>query len=298
MFQDTLWTLWQSPQVRQTPQRAPAIFAAHVFRKTGPVDLVWAMCADSFLTSSTSPSTVYRGWSGFGTYRLTLDSSAYSLYAPGYYDFNLSGVGGGMAGPCGDLSGSGNPMLIRYASGPDLLDNFDYLWFYVAGDALDDKIDMEIFCDNYSGIDTWDSLTADGDNITDLGIGRYTYVSAVDKANGKTGVGTVQVVHGTTKIPAKSTSAVHEEPQSMDLKIFPNPLKNIGTISFTNNVAASTARIVLRDILGRDVHEESHRIGQGQQTLKIAFGELASGSYRVEVELGSRHLTKQVVIVK
>jgi hypothetical protein len=164
---------------------------------------------------------------------------------------------------------------------------------------LDDKIDMEIYMDDYFAYnDTWDTLTADGDNITDLAIGRAYYVSAADQAKGKTGVGTVQVVHGTTKIPAKSTSAVHEQPQSTDLNIFPNPLNRIGTISFTNNVAASTARIVLRDILGRKVHEESQRIGQGQQTLKIAFGDLASGTYQVEVGLGNRHLTKQVVIVK
>lgn len=300
MLYDTVWTPSENPQV---PHNAwvylPYQFALSAFPKpTGDrsLDFVWGV--PTIGDGGHGNFYFFRGGPDFGSHHFTIDSAAFIMYAPAHYGSGIDWGGGPIV--CGDMTGSGNPVIAMTNS----TEGHVATYFYVLGKALDDKIDMEVdMADDFPwvtsfGVDGWDTIKADNDNRTDVILGMHNYTVGRQQDNGWLDVGTIQVIHGSRKIPVH-TNAISQKPLSVnELDLFPNPLRSVGTLILVNSGPAIQAHIVLRDILGRRVFERVCPIGKGRQSIKLNFGERVSGSYRLEVEFGSQRLTKQVEIVK
>ncbi|MDP4235292.1 MAG: hypothetical protein Q8919_02430, partial [Bacteroidota bacterium] len=184
---------------------------------------------------------IFKGGKDFGVNRWTFDSAAFVIHEPYYYDSKYSIGWGNSIKDCGHMTGTNNRLL--YVEGS--LDGgfYGYHFFYVLGNAIDDKIDMEIGpIPNVGGSSgAIDTLVADNDKLQDVIMG----LGAFGLNSGNESNGTIYLIHGSNKIPDRTSSvsarnAVDESPSH--ILAYPNPCSGHTVLTF-DNCSASKMKI-------------------------------------------------------
>jgi hypothetical protein len=197
---------------------------------------------------------------------------------------------------CGDMTGTGRNVLLTEYTSPDSYSVS--VEFYVLGDALDDQADIQYFANHfYAGFGQWtvDTITADGDRLADVIIGMPNYQSLEDVDNHKSGVGTIQVVHGSKRIPVPSKVVETLADASYEVNVFPNPVKTTASISCEKY---GTGKITIRNLLGQIVLEQSITARDGKQSVLLNMQHLPTGPYQVEVFTGTRRIVARMIKVE
>jgi hypothetical protein len=301
LFMDTLTSRWDNPnRIDNGPGQDnsyPYQFALKAFAKideSAPDDwwLAFTTKADS-IRGHDGHLRIYRGGPDFSTHRFG-DSAAMEFYDPAHYGYNVDPH---RYRPLGDIdiSGSGNGLFAIEAEAP-FTGNYNYLLFYVLGDAIDDKADMEIIMDGFPLVGEIDSLTADGDNIEDIAIGRDGYNTVEDLDKGITEVGTIQIVHGTKRIPAHRSGVQRISASSLTCAVMPTPSVDNATIELSGLKTGHTCRISIRDLLGRLVYSTEHVPTSSNLVLKLGVSSVSSGVYILLVESQDGSLSQKLIV--
>ena len=217
---------------------------------------------------------IFRGHSEFGKNRLTLDSAAYRIPSPEYYDPSaFSGMQLHWLASCGDMTGTGNNTLLSVGS----VDNSHagLFFFYVLGKALDDKVDAYFLTEGRSGLGV-DTLTANGDNLQDVLVG----------LPGFNGVGALQVMYGSKKIPVHLNSVNEDKYRNqlstVSLYAYPNPLDQKTTLTFENCTSGVMYMEVVSSI-GVSVMREEIPDVDGLQQYAADLSALPAGAYHIRL---------------
>jgi hypothetical protein len=286
MKYDTLMAFWQNPNggsvfdVNQLSMRA--------FKKStgdNSVDLVLS----TYSLNGKVP--IYKGGPDFGSTRLFETKPDFTIHHPATYDFQWNGLadfGSGLHN-CGDMTGTGNNILC--VTGQEDASFYEYYFFYVLGEAIDDKVDMYFSMDYNSqpyGIDT---LTADKDNLQDIIVGIPLYNSQEDFDNSKQTVGTVWIIHGSKNIPV-TVNGVPALPQNdADIRIYPNPVTNNNCTVDFGNTNPQEIELSIFDLLGRKVYSEHIYMPFFRKSFPVSIP-FASGSYSAEIT--GKSFTKRI----
>ncbi|MEO6939207.1 MAG: T9SS type A sorting domain-containing protein [Candidatus Kapaibacterium sp.] len=238
----------------------------------------------------------FKGGPEFGKRRLLLDSAEFVMRTPEELEFPAHSFFGLSAlNDCGDMTGTGNKVLLLQETD----DGFTALnYFYVTGRALDDRADMFYEVDP-DGLGIADTLTADANGLQDVIIGMQNYYSYEDHSIGKTEVGTVHVIHGSSRIPVKISPKfdVGRAPGSADwLQVYPNPSSSRVSISL-REFENQEISISIRDILGREVFASHHRCPKEAEIYSIKVSMLAQGSYVLTIESGHLRRSSSIAII-
>jgi len=231
----------------------------------------------------------FRGGKDFGSHRITLDSALPNPQPGTYWGYSTNFFDG--------MTSSGDPVML--VTGQTMDGFVSYYYFFVLGNSFDKNVDMFYSMGNTGSASpgTIDSIDADGDGLSDVSIGMPGLVTAADNDKGWSNVGSIQIIHGSRKIPVKRSGVAEKVLPASSIDVFPNPLHSEATISLLLN-RPSTVEITLHDVLGRVVYNLRHPFESGYQKLPVNFGAYASGSYRLQVNTGEKILTNEVLIVK
>ncbi|MEI8134270.1 MAG: T9SS type A sorting domain-containing protein [bacterium] len=238
----------------------------------------------------------FRGGKDFGSHRLTADSAAFVLHEPYYYDLNFHSMAFGYGlKDCGYMTGTRNRIL--FIEG--LLDQgfFGYEYFYVLGDAIDDKVDMFIGpIPNGGGAGNQvDTIVADNDNLQDIIMGESGF--GMDAADAH---GSIFVVHGSNKIPERTRNAVtiHEVEESPNhLIAYPNPCDQHTVLTFDNSTA-SAMDVTVVSSNGVIVQRERTPSVNGMQQFAIDLSTQAAGNYIITLTSPADKSQRSINIVK
>ncbi|MDP4237763.1 MAG: T9SS type A sorting domain-containing protein [Bacteroidota bacterium] len=242
---------------------------------------------------------IFKGGKNFGSHHWTADSAAFVLHEPYYYDSKYGNMSYGALGgirDCGHMTGTKNRVL--YVEG--LLDGgfYGYEFFYVLGDAIDDKIDMEIGpIPNHGGAGNFvDTLVADGDNFQDIIMGESGY----GLNNGNEQNGSIFVVHGSNKIPDRTSSvsarrSVDESPSH--ILAYPNPCSGHTVLTF-DNCSASKMKIQVVSMSGVEVLQDETPAVDGLQQYAVDLSAVPAGEYIVNLSCPLPGWSSSVKVVK
>ena len=281
--QDTLFSVWENPH-----------FIGNSFGQSLTMKALPKKNDDKSLDLIITPQTddnrnggkwFFRGNTEFGSHRITLDSVAYIIRSPEYYDptaFNglyFSGLYN-----CGDMTGTGNNVLL--IGGTFDLGHVGLQFFYVTGEALDDKVDMYYLAEPDGGGPA-DTLTANSDNLEDVMIGMFELNH----------YGSLHVVYGSKKIPVR-INAVHSGTQpKQSLEIRPNIFSNSTTITLITE-HSEPITIFIRDVLGRTVYEEHRYSIGGSENIALRLPLLSSGRYILQVSGANIFASAPITILR
>jgi hypothetical protein len=222
---------------------------------------------------------IYHGGPSFGTKRLYFDSADYFLHCPGYYSGLFAGTLWGGPFNVGDLTGTGNNVLLT--SGGAGIGN-GFVAFYVLGKAMDDKIDaFKSFQDGNGNVDT---IIATDKGIPTFISGAPYYNSPDDQNNGFFEKGSVWALYGTENIPVHLNPKYSvKQHQSLDtsryhLYAYPNPCDEKTVLVFDN----CTGGKMLLDVMnsaGQFVDHEETPGGYGVQEYAVFLNTLPAGAY-------------------
>ncbi len=228
----------------------------------------------------------FQGGKNFGKHRITIDSARYIPNPqPGTYWGYLNTF-------IPKMAGTDDPVMFVLGSTQD--GRVYYYYFYVLGNSFDQYVDMFYSMGDGSaptdgGIAT---LDADGDGFTDLILGMPFTATKHDQDLGRYGVGSIQVVHGSKKIPVHSRKVLAlVEPK--ELRVYPNPASKQFTVEAS--VLKPGSEVVLYDLLGRSVVS---KVVREQGTITIPVAGLSLGVYQFEVLSSRARVTTKVSVVK
>lgn len=243
---------------------------------------------------------VFRGGADFGSKRLKRSDAEATLYLPYYYDKSLGNGYFGEMYDCGDMTGTGNRVLLIKGSADAGF--YDDYFFYVLGKAIDDKVDMYYTHSPYAD-GSVDTLTANGDNLEDVMIGMPLFYSYEDLDRGKTDVGTIHLLYGSKKIPVRLNPKYSvEERKGVDGAInhiiaFPNPCDEHTVLTF-DNCTSSVMRMVVANTNGEIVlHDETPAV-DGLQQFSADLSSIPAGMYVIRLTCPALGWTGSVNIVK
>ncbi len=290
LYSDTLWAARAIPSVDSFNEWLAWALPMVALPNHGVLHYQDLVCISPSVYPVADPRSgdilMFRGGADFGSHRLTTDSAEFVLKSPPNMTYMAN---------CGRMSSSKDETLLLVGGSDDYYEQ-DFN-FYLLGNSLDDSVDMRYSCVGWPYPTSVDTLSADADGLEDVAVGMAGYVTPTDKANGESNVGTVQIVHGSKRIPVKRSDVPEKVLPATGFDIFPNPLHAEGTISIWLD-HPSTVEITLRDVLGRAVYNHRQHLSLGAQKLHINFGIHASGSYQLQIDTGQKLLTKQVLVVK
>ncbi len=229
----------------------------------------------------------FRGGSDFGSHRITLDSAAYIIRHPKYFDpTSFDGVyfPAGLTN-CGDMTGTGNNVLLVGGGVGFTFLNF----FYVTGLALDDKADMYYLIEPKPGI-ALDTLTADNDNLEDLLIGHYAW----------RGSGALFLLHGSKRIPVHVNSveigkAVEQTPSH--ILAYPNPCEQ-HTVLTVDNCSAEHIQVTVVNISGKECLRTEVPAVDGYQEFNVDLSPFPAGEYTINLHSPKTNWSGSVKILK
>jgi rhamnogalacturonan endolyase len=92
-------------------------------------------------------------------------------------------------------------------------------------------------------------------------------------------------------------AGIHELQQAdFELQIFPNPINDFATISYTLNKDADV-QIVLTDLPGKVISVvENTESNRGKHELKVDLQNIANGIYLLEIRTAERIETRKIII--
>jgi hypothetical protein len=265
--------------------RPKGILAMRVFPKPVWDNSVDLLVAPSIVRDSTYQSGVciWRGGPHFGEKRLGYDSCDFLIHHPAYYNYAFQGITWPSLQNGGDLTGTGNPVLITGGGGG--LGNQFYAW-YVLGRALDDKIDM--FVSYYHGSGWADTITATNSGYRSFIESTPYAETSDDNGNQIAQVGGIQMLVGARNIPVHpnpvfSVSGRHSLDTSVHhLLAYPNPCDERTVITF-DNCSGGTMQVDVINMLGTVVRHNQTPGGFGVQQFAVALNELPAGAYVIRL---------------
>jgi hypothetical protein len=233
----------------------------------------------------------FRGGPNFGSHRLLAKDTDLCIHSPRYYDPTWNIGWGGSIMACGDMTGTGNPVIM--IGGGDMDDSYDF--FYVMGQAADPMVDM-YYRENYgyaSSSTGFDTITANGDALEDIIEGTYE----------PDDLGSISVIYGSKKIP------VHLNPKFADrvdipqsdgagVTFFPNPTPNAWSVATIIWPDAEITDYEVYNLLGKVVQSGTVRMLGGAQQQRINFPNLPSGVYEVLIHGSLHEAHAKLVIVR
>lgn len=288
MRSDTLWAFRQNPILKNLGEAGVKVST----RGMKAFPKLKGDQSEDLVSQQGDNGRVYffRGGPDFGKKRLFFDSADYVLKTP----FELEGGGGGFYGgpvDCGDMTGTGNRVLLIRGAMPG---SFQY-FFYVTGKALDSKVDMAYYFDQRAE-GMVDTLSMGQNGLQNILIGMPYYYSLADLNRHKENVGTVHLIHGSKQIPVKINPAysVAESVGAPVVRLFPNPSRDYLIVELPP-LLANTQIEVLSPLGTTVLSLEAQASVQGSQQ-SFYVGDLANGSYLVRIKSSPLSMSKLVVL--
>lgn len=145
----------------------------------------------------------------------------------------------------------------------------------------------------------------DGSDITGATSDKYSVTTAMTTDAGVYSVkvtnvcGEVTLPISTVAVTASGLSGI-ENTSEFNFQVLPNPAASFISMNFVSN-NVEPYKITLRDVFGRTaivVNENVANIGNNNFTYDLTNANLSSGSYLLNLEIGSSNITKQIIIVK
>ena len=292
---DTLFAQWQNPNSQYFTERQTLEMKALSKPAGDSSSDFLAFFETQRGNESIDEIRIFKGGKDFGANRWTADSAAFVIHEPYYYDSKYA-LGWGVAlKDCGHMTGTNNRVL--YVEGTLDAGFYGYEFFYVLGDAIDDKIDMEIGpIPNHGGAGPFvDTLVADNDNLQDIIMGESGF--GLDAA---TYNGSIFVVHGSNKIPDKTNSVVArkavDESQSHILA-YPNPCRQSTVLTFDNCLGEKMTMDVVSSSGQQCLHEETPGV-DGLQQYAVDLSTLSAGEYIINLSCPLPGWSSSVKIIK
>ncbi|MDP4237262.1 MAG: T9SS type A sorting domain-containing protein [Bacteroidota bacterium] len=255
-----------------------------------------------FKTNKSNSGTlwIFRGGPEFGSKHLYLDTPDFAIN-PKKYDSQLNNKAlFGYLVSLGDLTGTGNTVIA--ANGYDPFAEISNNTFFVLGNALNDKIDT-FFEGDHTTLMIPDTITADGDNLQDVIFDNGTETLQNDFDKGWRNVGSLGLLHGTTRIPVHlNPDFAVEERHNVDVApnhivSYPNPCEEKTVLTF-DNCTSSQMRVQVYTATGALVHEESTPAVEGLQQYALSLASQPAGMYVVRLSCPALGWTGAVNVVK
>ena len=298
MKHDTLMAFWQNPKGNSGFNENQLVM--HAFNKPS------GDSSFDFLpvNGNVQEVHIYKGGPDFGSHRLQEDQADFIIHHPSYLDSKWNSISvGGSAINCGKMAGTNNNVLYRI--GGDIGAGFyGYHFFYVLGDALDDKIDMFLTMDGFgAGGGGFDTLIADGDKYQDIIIGIPDHRSDADHNKGKDEVGTAWVIHGSNKIPVHLNEVYAKDQRKAvndatgHIFAYPNPCDRLTTLAF-DNCTSSVMKVEVCTLIGTIVKRDETPAVDGLQAYAVDLSELPSGMYIIRLTCAALGWTGSVNVIK
>jgi PKD repeat protein len=82
----------------------------------------------------------------------------------------------------------------------------------------------------------------------------------------------------------------------IDLIVYPNPAKNNCFVMFNNKLSAQNATVFLYDITGKVLMANNVELKSGNNRLMINLPEVSTGTYQLQLKIGSSRFEKQLLI--
>ncbi len=276
MYEDTLIASWQNPEVHSDSNggggRVTVLPILHRLgnNATADLDMSWVRSDDP---NGNYSENIFAGGPNFGSKRLTAKDTTFCLRSPGYYDPMWFISWGGGLGLCGDMTGTGEPVISMDGGEP----GYSHSFFYVMGEATDPLVDM--YFGQAQGGGVGDTITADGDNLEDMIGGNPNYRTEGGK---QTNVGTIEVLHGSRKIPVRLNPRFAVVPPSVQsgdsLRIAPNPCSNHTVVTWESSCSGSVG-LQLYDVMGRQVFHERRPTTGALESFSLDLPRLPNGEY-------------------
>ncbi|MDP4230483.1 MAG: T9SS type A sorting domain-containing protein [Bacteroidota bacterium] len=242
---------------------------------------------------------IFKGGPDFGSKRLSYDSPDYFLHSPAYYsgDF-VNDVWPGDILDCGDLTGTGNPVLAIRGG----YFTYGFTSFYVLGKALDDKIDA-FFSQNGGGYGGADTIHVSNGGKTTFIMGAPAYQSPEDQKDGIFQKGSLQVLYGAEKIPVRLNPQFADAPQrNLDespshIIAYPNPCSGHTVLTF-DNCSASKMKIQVVSTSGVEVLQDETPAVGGLQQYAVDLSTIPAGEYIVNLSCPLPGWSSSVKVIK
>jgi hypothetical protein len=283
------------------PELRNNLMLAALPRKPGDhsVDLLVTPQTNSFMQGSL---WIFRGGPDFGKKRLTVDTGASvsdtlqqaefilrhpALIDPAYNNYQW----GGFFKVCGDITGTGRPVIKTNGGGGSFSPGTDY--YYVLGDAIDDMADIVIDYEQGATVEAVD-VDADNDKFADVLFQAYSTYSNGSLTPDSSGL---LLMHGSPKIPIHLNQkyAVPVKLESGEqLGVYPNPADRGTTVTFRSN--GERASVSLVDLLGHVVLSATVDTDPNLTTIYLPLHEVAEGSYQLVVKTKQETVTTSVIV--
>jgi ligand-binding sensor domain-containing protein len=137
---------------------------------------------------------------------------------------------------------------------------------------------------------SWTTWTVDNSGISQ----NHTKDLAIDD-NGKLWFATD---HGVSALQVNLTSTSSILSKNSSLKVFPNPIRTMATVTFDLNEATDNIRVKIISIDGRTIQEHliQGRANHGTQQLEINRNQMVNGLYYLSIQTDSEQLVKPILI--
>ncbi|MBS1902076.1 MAG: T9SS type A sorting domain-containing protein [Bacteroidetes bacterium] len=263
------------------------------------VDLLIPLQTDGFMQNSI---WIFRGGVEFGTKRLTVDTGAsvsgefqqaeFILRHPGVIDPAYKNYHwGGFITQCGDITGTGRPVIKTNGEGGAFSPGTDY--YYVLGDAIDDKADIAIGYEQGATVEAVD-VNADNDKFADVLFQAYSTYSNGSLTPDSSGL---LLLHGSPKIPIHLNQkyAVPVKLESREeLGAYPNPATRGTTVTFRSSGERVTVSLV--DLLGHVVMSVAVDTDPNLTTMYFPLQEVEEGSYQLVAKTKQGTVATSVIV--
>ncbi len=90
---------------------------------------------------------------------------------------------------------------------------------------------------------------------------------------------------------------LYETASLSDLKIYPNPLKDVGKIEFESTIAGNSD-FILFDANGQQVMNRSQHVTEGTNTIEFNVSNIRSGFYIIKLTMGDDSKTGRALILR
>lgn len=225
---------------------------------------------------------LYRGGPEFGSHPIHMDSATYIIRNPRYIDPQFGQMtewNGGLL--IGDFTGTGRPVI---GAGGRIGASLGLVFFYVLGDATDEKADM-------FWVDEFGTLR---DTV-------HSYKLPLQSDfHAKPYIQRLELLHGSSRMPVRINplfSSVRTPIQTERLGIYPNPCNKEIHCGLTVP-EPSAVEFKLRNVLGQEEMQWTRTLGYGAQQVDLDISALPSGEYVLECEVHHSKFFSKVTVIR